>query len=130
MQVSELDKSIDVSGLTSVEDCVFIIWNWEWRDGEKNNSSNEDSRTDITVIPETPPSPSDNSDQADNDALLEAAASISCHQCYSNCDSHSDFSSALAVQKNCATWRSVVPEGEMFLVGLSQNQITQLTLRQ
>ncbi len=35
----------------------------------------KDSSTDITVIPETPPSPSDDSDQAD-DALLEAATSL------------------------------------------------------
>ncbi len=75
LQVSELDKSIDVSDLTLVQDCAFMIWHWEWRDGE-NSDSDEESTTDITIIPETPPPPSDDSDRDDDESLADAAASL------------------------------------------------------
>ena len=48
-----------MSGLVFIENRVFIIWEWEWRDDGgfilDDEDSDECSDTSINLIPETPP---------------------------------------------------------------------------
>lgn len=68
-----MSESIDVSGLKLIEDRVFIIWKWDWRDGGGFIfSDDDDSSTSITVIPETPPNSAD-SDVEDGEQRLDLA---------------------------------------------------------
>ena len=67
-----MEKSIDITSYFFIDGTVFIIWHWEW---QEDFSSDEDDRTSITVIPETP-SISD-SENSDDDSTTNLTASLS-----------------------------------------------------
>ena len=67
-----MEKSIDITSYFFIDGTVFIIWHWEW---QEEFSSDEDDRTSITVIPETP-SISD-SENSDDDSTTNLTASLS-----------------------------------------------------
>ena len=49
-----MSQGIDVSNFKFVEDMVFIIWKWEWRDGGEFVFHDDDvDDSTITVVPET-----------------------------------------------------------------------------
>ena len=64
--------------MTLTESTILVIWKWEWfNDSEElESNSSSDERTDITVIPETPPPEKEESDSED-DTVLEASANPS-----------------------------------------------------
>lgn len=65
--------------MTLAGSMVLVIWEWEWFSEEFESSSDE--RTDVTVIPETPPPEREISD----DAISEALVSPSIHTAMFNC---------------------------------------------
>ena len=57
MQINEVSKVINVSDLAVMGSKLLVIWKWEWftaADELELESSSDDERNDITVIPETP----------------------------------------------------------------------------
>ena len=69
-----MEKSIDMSSYFFIGGTVFIIWHWKWQ--EEDCSSDEEDRTTLNVIPETPTiSDSENSD--DDGSTTDLMASLS-----------------------------------------------------
>lgn len=54
-------------GLNFIEQVVLVIWHWEWKDHDVDGGSSDDD-TSINVIPETPPSVSNDEDSDDDTA--------------------------------------------------------------
>ena len=75
MQVSEFTRSIDTDGLTLLDDQVFVIWQWEWKDST-DAESDEESTSSITIIPETPPDSASTSDGEEEDTTSDLGASL------------------------------------------------------
>ena len=67
-----MEKSIDITSYFFIDGTVFIIWHWEW---QEDISSDEDDRTSITVIPETPTI--SDSENSDDDSTTDLTASLS-----------------------------------------------------
>ena len=80
LQISEVSQVVDVSELEVVGSTMLIIWKWEWftatDDEHEFESSSDDERTEIMVVPETPPP---ESSDCESDTLQEASASLSPH---------------------------------------------------
>ena len=68
-----MEKSIVITSYFFIDGTVFIIWHWEW---QEDISSDEDDRTSITVIPETPTI--SDSENSDDDSTTDLTASQCC----------------------------------------------------
>ena len=73
--MDELEKSvIDTTTLSLMENRALFLWKWTWVDGEIESESEDDiERTDITIIPETPP---ELSDEDDADKLIDTTNDV------------------------------------------------------
>ena len=55
---------------------ILVVWKWEWFTAADVESSSEDERSEITVVPETPPP---ESSESDSDTIDEASVHLSAH---------------------------------------------------
>lgn len=71
MQVSEVEKSVDVAGLVFLEDVAFIIWDWEWIHEDFDSASDTEPAMSIESTPDN-----ESEDDEDSDAVVPVNCSV------------------------------------------------------